>query len=99
MQQPYINWTKTYDLNHRNGFFHIYISSHKNGDFFGAVFYYLHNRQREQGIPVFEFKLEQFDAPSEKKVYKKCVDWVNFSLPGKYSIIEIGTTYFNSNED
>jgi hypothetical protein len=96
MAHPYINWTKKYPINHSNGFFNIYVSSHKTGDFYGAVLYYIENvdRKIQAAIPVFEFKFEQFNDLTEDLVFTKCKNWIDTNLQGEYKIGEEEIKHF-----
>ena len=88
MAHSYINWTRAYNLFHVNGNFNIYVSSHKSGHFYGAVFYYVQNKNRtdKTSIPEFEFKLQQFVDLTEDGVYKQCTKWVDENLNGEYKV-------------
>lgn len=96
MAHSYINWTKTYNLNHIEGNFNIYVSSHKSGHYYGAILYYVQNKSRtnKMTIPEFEFKLKQFVDITEVGVYTQCIKWVDENLKGKYNIVEKETNTF-----
>ena len=91
----HINWTKTYDLHHVNGAFRIFISSHKDGKFYGAVLHYTKTGAWKDGEAVhLQMQLEQFIDNTEEGVYDQCIDWVNNNLPGHYTIEDTGTRTF-----
>jgi len=88
----YINWTKVYSLDHKNGFFKLYVSSHTDGNYFGAVLYYTKTGNWSAGNDVrLDMKLEQFIDRSEEGVYQSCLEWVNQNLEGKYNITLLET--------
>jgi hypothetical protein len=85
MINKYINWTKVYALGHQNGFFKMYVSSHTDGFFFGAVLYYVKTGDWTEGNMInLDMKLEQFIGRSEESVYEQCITWVDQNLPGKF---------------
>ncbi len=95
MTQDYLNWTKTYNLNHKDGLFNIYVSSHNSEapsgyveDYIGCVLYYVWNKTRinKSTSPAFTFKWETFVGVNENEVYNQCIKWVDMNLPGKYNV-------------
>lgn len=91
--ENYINWTKVHGLNHQNGSFKLYVSSHTDGYFYGAVLYYEKSGawSADNNVINVNMKLEQFVNRSEESVYQQCIDWINNNLPGKYTIELIET--------
>jgi len=87
MLNNYINWTKVYSLDHQNGLFKLYVSSHTNSYYFGAVLYYVRTGRWAEGEEVrLDMKLENFIGHSEDSVYQQCIDWVGENLPGNYNV-------------
>ena len=41
MAHPFFIWTKTYDLNHIEGKFNIFVSADKLGHFYSVLLYYV----------------------------------------------------------
>lgn len=95
MLNDYINWTKVYSLDHQKGFFKLYVSSHIDGNYFGAVLHYERTGNWSDGQVVhLDIKMEQFIDRSEESVYQQCINWVEQNLPGKYT-----TTLLETKED
>jgi hypothetical protein len=93
MANDYINWTKVYNVDHQNGLFKLYVSSHTDGNYFGAVLYYVRSGSWSNGDTIrLDMKLEQFRDHSEEGVYQQCIDWINQNLPGKCSIKQMEST-------
>ena len=87
MGNNYINWTKVYSLDHQNGFFKLYVSSHTDGNYFGAVLYYERTGSWSEGNDIhLDMQMERFIDRSEEGVYQQCISWVNENLPGKYTV-------------
>ncbi|GEM_PF-1184944 len=92
MVNNYINWTKVYSLDHQNGLFKVYVSSHTNGYYFGAVLHYVRSGNWSEGNEIqIDMKLEQFMNHFEEGVYKQCTDWISKNLPGKWTISLVET--------
>lgn len=92
MVNDYINWTKAYNVDHQNGLFKLYVSSHIDGNYFGAVLYYVRSGNwSERETLHLDMKLEQFRDLSEEGVYQQCTDWINQNLPGRYTITLVET--------
>lgn len=90
--ENYINWTKVHSLNHQNGFFKLYVSSHTDGYYYGAVLYYVKTGNWSEGNQIYlDMQLERFIDQSEEGVYQQCISWVDNNLPGKYTIELIET--------
>jgi hypothetical protein len=92
MVNNYINWTKVYSLDHQNGFFKLYVSSHTDGNYFGAILHYERSGSWSDGNNIhLDMKLEQFKDRSEEGVYQQCIDWIKQNLQGKYTITLVET--------
>lgn len=101
MAHDYIEWTKVYDVHHREGNFNLYIASHKTGWFFGTILYYAKVDDKIPGqtsmtIPTFEFR--QYNIPyfqTEEEIYNQATKWIDENLKGKYTISLRETKHFN----
>ncbi len=87
MVNNYINWTKIYRLDHQDGFFKIYVSSHTDGNYFGGILHYAKTGGNSINRDVhLDMKLERFIDQSEQGAYNQCENWVKNNLTGKYTI-------------
>ena len=74
-QHPFLNWIKSYEVQH-NGLTHnFFIASHKQGYFNGVLVYVIENSNRTDPMtqPKFSLQTEYLPDISEEAVYEKGV--------------------------
>lgn len=78
-QHEFINWIKSYEVQH-NGLTHnFFIASHKQGYFNGVLVYLIENTDRTDPMtqPRFSLQTEYFPDIYEVSVYEKGVQRLN----------------------
>jgi len=83
----YINWSRTYRINHDKGNFKLYLSHHKDGFYYATIIYYLTTGNwSESTIIDLDFKDQRFYGNDEGTVYNAVISFIEDSLPGKYTV-------------
>lgn len=82
-----IIWTKVYKVNHVQGAFKLYVSSHNDLVFHSGFLHYSKQGKwtNREGVTI-HFELEQFTANSELDVFVQCINWITENLDGKFQI-------------
>jgi hypothetical protein len=84
-----ILWRKQYHLNHKRGYFQIFVSEHTNGLFYGSVVYYTRQGDWSKGEVIdLELKVQTFYGKTEEEAYGKCIKWVEDNLGKEYQIVQ-----------
>ncbi len=82
-----IIWTKVYKVNHVQGAFKLYVSSHIYGVFHAGFLHYSKKGKwtSSEGVSI-HFELQQFTSNSELDAFVQCINWITENLDGKYQI-------------
>ena len=93
IQNNYVHWTKVYLINHDNGQFKFYLSSNKDGYFYGLIIYYLKTGSWSEDTDVeLDFKDQRIYSNSEDAIMQALREWLNLNLIGNYKIILLSET-------
>jgi hypothetical protein len=95
-QHPFLNWIKSYEVQHKGLTHNFFIASHKQGYFNGVLVYVIENLHRTDPMtqPKFSLQTEYLPDISEEAVYQRGVDRLKELFGEDVQIVEDKTNRY-----
>jgi len=95
MKNEFINWVKSYEVEHNGKIYNLFIASHKAGYFNALISYIIEDTRRSDNfIQPRQIQTEYFNDFTEKSAYKKCENRLMEIIKEEFEIKEDKTNRF-----